>query len=208
MCRRRNARTGQIAPWPLLPHDSDCHFAARDRASTAFSAPAKRQEYSWRYPRHGLAWCLRRATAPIQREPASADGRCENKHTLSSRSSHAKRGAGAPVSCIYRGADIRIPSIAGRSRQSTSSLQYLYIQRVHICMGCRRITSRCTLKPSRLLGTKHDQFGCAGRSLAFASSRLDEYGYSVRSHPNVRQGRVVRSCTVSTYTIYLAVSRK
>ena len=40
--------------------------------------------------------------------------------------------------------------------------------------------------------------GCAGRSLAFASSRLDEYGYSVRSHPNVRQGRVVRSCTVAT----------
>ena len=52
-------------------------------------------------------------------------------------------------------------------------------------------------------------YSCAGRSLAFASSRLDEYGYSVGSpHPIVRQGRVVRSCTVSAYTIYLEVSRK
>ena len=35
--------------------------------------------------------------------------------------------------------------------------------------------------------------------MAFASSRLSEYGYCITSHPNVRQGRVVRSCTVSTY---------
>jgi hypothetical protein len=34
-----------------------------------------------------------------------------------------------------------------------------------------------------------------------------EYGYSIRSRPNGRHGRVARLCTVLMYTIYLAVSR-